>query len=596
MGLRPFVLLCLIGVSLCAVSVPDTAVAQDAFFQNALLAQDGLHDINRGPSGYLAWWKLLAIVVVFLIWVKLTDWMNKDATEIGEATKLAPEFWNPLCLFVFLIGFWAALSIPIFFAGFPLYVIAAFTPFLSYFLMRRSALRKNPSIAKKKSNAKHGEPVMQALPQDDGIPIKFTAAGSGSEQQTNLIRARQSSSYQEMKQMLFDGATRRADIVMLDFSRNGVTQQMQVDGVWHTLPPMAREIGDPLLASLKNMAGLNAQDRRSTQKGQIGAVIDGQKMTIEFVSQGVQTGERAQVKFIPKRKTELSLAQLGMWPDMLRRFELMLNQPGLIIVSAPPRGGLTTSWQATIGQSDRITRDWVGIMDKTDTETEIENIVAHRFNAEEGHTPSTLLRQILLAQPDALAVPKIMDSETMDALTLEAVTQERTILTQVQARSAPEALLKMYKLAGDKEQFLEALTCVTGQRLVRRLCDKCKVQTLVQPKMIQQLGGDPKKQNAIYRPFKMPPPEQRVDENGRPIEIPPCQTCAALGYIGRIALFELIAANDQLKAGLRKKLSLDSIKKLAAKTGNASMAASGYQLVLLGITSLAEVQRAMKES
>lgn len=591
MALRPFVLLCLTVASVCALA--NVASAQDV-----LLAQDGLHDINRGPSGYLAWWKLLAIAAVFLIWVKLTDWMNKDATEIGQATKLSPEFWNPLCLFVFLIGFWAALSIPIFFAGFPLYLIAAFMPFFSYFLMRRGALKKNPSIAKeraKQSKRSKGEPVMEVLPQDEGIPIKFSAAGSGSEQQTNLIRARQSTAYQEMKQLLFDGATRRADIIMLDYSRNGVAGQMQVDGVWHALPVMGREVGDPLLASLKSLAGLNPEDRRSTQKGQIGAVIDGQKMTIDLVSQGIQTGERAQVKFIPKRKTELSLAQLGMWPDMLRRFELMLNQPGLVIVSAPPRGGLTTTWQATIGQADRITRDWVGIMDKSDTETEIENIVAHRFNAKEGHTPKTLMRQILLAQPDALAVPEIMDSETMDALTLEAITQERTILTRVSARSAPEALLKMYKLAGDKEQFLQALKCVTGQRLVRRLCDNCKTPTVVQPKMIQQLGGDPKKQNSIHQPFKMPPPEQRVDDKGRPIEIPPCQTCSALSYIGRIAMFELIAANDQLRAGLRKKLSLDSIKKLASKTGNASMLASGYQLILLGITSLAEVQRAMKE-
>lgn len=581
MALRPFVLLCLAAASLCT-------------FVDVASAQDGLHDINRGPSGYLAWWKLLAITVVFLIWVKMTDWMNKDAVEIGESTKMSPELWNPLSLFAFLIGFWAALSIPIFFAGFPLYLIAAFTPFLSYFLLRRAAVKKNPSLAKEKKS-KRGEPVVQALPQDEGIAIKFTAAGSGAEQQTNLIRARQSSSYQQMKQLLFDGAKSRADVMMLDYSRAGVASQMQVDGVWHKLPPMAREVGDPLLASLKNLAGLKAEDRRSKQKGKIGAVIDGQKMTLDFVSQGIQTGERAQVKFIPKRKTELTLAQLGMWPDMLSRFEVMLNQPGLVIVSAPPRGGLTTSWQATIGQSDRITRDWVGIMDKTDNETEMENIVAHRFNAEEGHTPSTLLRQILLAQPDALAVPEIMDAETMDALTHEAVTQERTILTRVTARSASEALLKMYKLAGDKEQFLQALTCVTGQRLVRRLCDTCKTPTVVQPKMIQQLGGNPKKQNSIHRPFKMPPPEQRVDKNGKPIEIPPCETCAALSYIGRIALFELITANDQLRSGLRKKLSLDLIKKLATKTGNASMLASGYQLVLLGITSLAEVQRAMKE-
>ena len=589
MALRRFVVLFLavVGVCVCA---------------DVVQAQVTGHDINRGPGGYFAWWKLLSITVVFLIWVKLTDWMNKDASDIGETTNLHPEIWNPLSLAAFLVGFWAALSIPIFFAGFPLYVIAAFAPFLSYFFMRRSAIKSNPNVQRQMKKAKQAKegggyaaPVEEVLPQDEGIAIKFKAAGSGADQQSNLIRARQSPAYQQMKQLLFDGVKRRADIVMLDYSREGVSQQTQVDGVWHALPPIPREVGDPLLASLKNLAGLKAEDRRSTQKGKIGAVIDSQKMTIDIVSQGIQTGERAQIKFIPNRKEILALPQLGMWPDMLRRFDLMLNQPGLVIVSAPPRGGLTTSWQATLEQTDRITKDWVGIMDKSDKETEIENITPHRFNVKEGHTPSTLLRQILLAEPNALAVPEIMDAETMDALTHEALANNRTILTRVKARSAAEAILRMYKLAGDKNQFLEAVTCVTGQRLARRLCDTCKTPMMVQPKMIKQLGGDPKRQNTIQQHFVMPPIEQRVDANGKPIEILPCETCSALSYIGRIALFEMIAMNDQLRSGMRKKLSVDSIKKLASKTGNMSMLGSGYKLVLLGITSLAEVQRAMKE-
>ena len=93
----------------------------------------------------------------------------------------------------------------------------------------------------------------------------------------------------------------------------------------------------------------------------------------------------------------------------------------------------------------------------------------------------------------------------------------------------------------------------------------------------------------------MPPPEQLVDEKGRPIEIPPCETCSAFSYIGRIALFEMIVVNDQIRSALLKNSSAEVIRKLATKTGNQPMLAGAYQLVLLGITSLAEVQRAMKD-
>jgi type IV pilus assembly protein PilB len=234
-------------------------------------------------------------------------------------------------------------------------------------------------------------------------------------------------------------------------------------------------------------------------------------------------------------------------------------------------------------------------MDRKDTESEIENIIAHRFNADKGETPNSILRKILLSQPDGITVPNVMNSETLDELAKQAVSQRRSILTRVQAKSAADALLQLYNLAGNKKQFVSAVTCVTGQRLARRLCDACKQPIQVQPKMIQQLGGDPSQQSVIYQPFKMPPPEQRLDKKGKPIEIPPCATCAAIGYIGRIAIFETIIVNDQIRSALLQNSSAGTIGKLAVKSGNKPMLAGGYQLVLLGITTLAEVQRVLKD-
>ena len=183
----------------------------------------------------------------------------------------------------------------------------------------------------------------------------------------------------------------------------------------------------------------------------------------------------------------------------------------------------------------------------------------------------------------------------MDLLTLQVVKQNRSLLLRTPAKSAAEALLRMYAKAGNQEQFLQAMTNITCQRLLRRLCTSCRVEVRVQPQAIQQLGGDPKTQNTIYNAWKLPPPEQRVDEKGREIEFPPCPTCGGIGYIGRIAVFELITMDDQLRVFVKQNPQVAAIEKAAVKLGKAPIANQAYQLVLLGVTSLAEAQRVLKE-
>ena len=87
-----------------------------------------------GPGAYLSWWKLLIVIVLFLTWVKMADWINRDGMKIGELTRLKPEVWNPINVGAMLVGFWCAISIPVFWAGLPVYLIALFTPFPVLFL------------------------------------------------------------------------------------------------------------------------------------------------------------------------------------------------------------------------------------------------------------------------------------------------------------------------------------------------------------------------------------------------------------------------------------------------------------------------------
>ena len=153
----------------------------------------------------------------------------------------------------------------------------------------------------------------------------------------------------------------------------------------------------------------------------------------------------------------------------------------------------------------------------------------------------------MLSQPDFIAMPMVDDQETMDFLVSQVTHQNRSLLLRTSAKSAAEALLKVLSQCGNRDQFAMAVKHVTCQRLVRRLCDECKQEVRVAPKVIQQLGGDPRKQKTLFNQYQLPPPEQRVDEKGKPIEFPPCPVCIGLGYIGRIGVFEMIEVNDDIR-------------------------------------------------
>ena len=203
----------------------------------------------------------------------------------------------------------------------------------------------------------------------------------------------------------------------------------------------------------------------------------------------------------------------------------------------------------------------MALVDINELETEIENVAMNHFDAQAGQSPASILKRVLLSQPDCLIVPNVVNTESLDLLTDEAIQKNRAVITQVHATSAAEGLVRLYSLSKNRKHFAQAVSAVTNQRLLRRLCDNCKTQVQVQPKMIQQLGGDPRQQTTLFTQYRLPPPEQRVDEKGRPIEFPTCEVCSGIGYIGRIAAFESIFVTDSIRQALIKQPNADAVEK-----------------------------------
>ena len=545
-------------------------------------------------GAYFSWWKLLLIVVVFLVWVRNADWVNQDAVKIEREAEIDAGIWNLVSVLVMLAGFFAAISIPIFWIGFPLMLIASLVPFISYRIVRRGKLKESQTLRRKVSPKSYANESSEQLAQDEGVEMNINAAGaSDGNRKAALIRARQSSGFVSFKELLHQGMLKRADYIQIDYTQTQAAPRLFVDGTWHALPNMDRVAGDALLVSLKNVAGLDAEERRKKQSGDFSLKSEIGKANLHVVTKGVKTGERVRVTFVQSKEIQ-RLPNLGMFPSMAKKFVAGLNSPGICIVSAPPKQGLTSTWQGMLMTADRLTRDCVVVMDDDELESSIENVTVKEFESDESATE--FLKKTLVAQPDAVAVPRVPSPEFMDLLCLEAKTQQRSVWMRAKASSAAEALLRTYALAGNRGDFRETVKFVTCQRLVRRLCDECKTEIQVSPKMIQKLGGDPSKVKTLSKQWQLPPPEQRVDEKGNPIEFPPCDVCGGIGYIGRIGVFEMIKVNDAVREALKKTPKVAAVD-AAAKQSKAkkSMQSSAYQLVLMGVTSLQEVQNVLNK-
>ncbi len=576
----------------------DVAAAQ-SWPEVPLADPENPHFFIRGPGGYLAWWKLLVVAIAFLAWVKMADWMNVDSQRNSARTRISAVWWNPIVVGSFLLSFVALLFLPIFWIGLPVYLVGAMGPFVFYVVLRNSRMPAHQSVMTgghlSRSLKRERQLVEQDSDQDEGPPVQFEASGTPQQSQVNQIRARQAANFQILRSMFYDAIASRADTLIALRSGLGVQWRKRIDGVWHPLPAMDREIGESTVAGLKYLSNIDPFDRTANPAGHFMIRSDNRPLRCETSVTLQNNGENLWIRLIESKKQSLTLAELGMFPESVERFKASLNAQGLILITANQGAGLSTSWHSILQATDRVTRDWVAIVDHDELETRVENIEVNRYDSRREQSALDVLRSILLKQPEALVLPKIQDAATMDAMTHQVVKEHRTVLTRATARSAAEALLEMLQVSGRRADFIASVTAVTGQRLARRLCDQCKQPMPVGPELIKQLGGDPANPPVIYKQYTKPDPPP-VDKKGRPIELEPCKRCAGVGYYGRVGLIELIMVDGPIRQALAKQADLATITNLALNKRHQSAVQQGYRHILAGTTSPGEIQRVFKES
>lgn len=387
----------------------------------------------------------------------------------------------------------------------------------------------------------------------------------------------------------------RADQVLLDFSQQGVAVRFRVDGLWENMPAMDRATGDGILVVFKRLCVLNPTDRRSRQQGTVAVKYRGDDWIFDFVSQGIPTGERVLMKISPKKSVLTTLSSLGMREKMQENLRKLLNSDeALFIFSGPAGQGLPTTWRVGLESADRFVRDFHSIEDVHLHEPEMINIAQHTFDSKAGETPMTVLKSLLLKQPDVLVFPDLVNEEVVKLVCGEVGEEHRYAVTRIVAGSAIEALFKLISTYPKSAKELVKITCgIMNQRLIRRLCTECRQPFQPAPQLLKKLGIPPGRVQVLYQPFIPPPPEQRVDANGKPIEIEICKKCNGRGYFGQAAIFELLTLTTPIRQAILKNPNPAAVLPVAKQEGFLALQDEGVLAVATGLTSVQEIQRVL---
>ena len=426
-------------------------------------------------------------------------------------------------------------------------------------------------------------------------PVEFIPhVDERTEAQALLISTRQGAGFAVAAGQLGHALQSRATHLLMDYSQTACAMRYQIDGEWEQLPPLDREVGDAMLYALKQLSLLNPADRRSAQTGKCTLKLAKAKYTLVIQAQGVASGERVLIKMEPVDVPFERLSDLGMRDKMIESLKDQLNSEGtVVLVTAPKAAGLTTTWAVTLAAADRFIRDFQSFEDQEQPEPETINITSNYFGGDTGLTESELLRKAILKEPDVIVFPELPQPDSMQLALEQVEKHEKQVYTRMISDSAIGGLVQLLPTYRDSAgQLAKRISAVLCQKLVRRLCDNCKVGFEPQPQLLKQLGIPAGRVAMLYQPFVPPPIEQQVDENGRPAPIVPCHVCGGRGYVGRIAIFELLSPGDQLRAALMKTQDLAKLNQIAKAEGHRGLQSEAVLTVARGLTSLEELKRA----
>ncbi len=363
----------------------------------------------------------------------------------------------------------------------------------------------------------------------------------------------------------------RASDIHIVPQKDSLKIQYRIDGVLQDTASLPLSIHRALMSRLKIMATMNITEQRRPQDGQFSISVDGQDVDVRVACGNTIHGEMAVLRLLAKSASLLDLSELGFLPSMLERYQLLLKLPfGMILFGGPTGSGKTTTLYASINRLNRMERNIMTIEDPV--EYHLEGINQFQINPKADIRFDNSLRSFMRLDPDVILVGEIRDTETAKIATQAALTGH-LVLSSIHANDAVGVMFRLLDLGVEPFVVCSALAGTVAQRIVRRICTHCRKPY------------DPATEElAAYKQEMDELPAQFYKGAG-------CNVCADTGYLGRVAMLEVLIVTEEVRRMLISGATADQIRKQAIKDGMVSLMHDGMLKVKDGITTVSEVLR-----
>jgi type IV pilus assembly protein PilB len=377
---------------------------------------------------------------------------------------------------------------------------------------------------------------------------------------------------------IYTAIQRRASDIHIETADDAVYVKYRIDGVLQSaMRPIAKQFHSSIISRIKVMAELDIAEKRVPQDGRFKLRMPGKTIDFRVSIMPSVHGEDAVIRILDKESiseqfTELRLDILGFPEAELKRFRKYIAEPyGMVLVTGPTGSGKTTTLYAALSEIKSIEDKIITIEDPV--EYQLKGITQIPINEKKGLTFARGLRSILRHDPDKIMVGEIRDNETAQIAINSALTGH-LVFTTVHANNVLDVLGRFLNMGVEAYQFVSALNCVLAQRLVRNICHHCKRPVKVSRALLEESHLDP-----------------ALEHTHTFYEGIGCIECGGTGYKGRTAICELLDLTDRIRELILEKRPTSEIKKAAREDGMRFLRESAVEQVMLGVTTLREINK-----
>ena len=381
-----------------------------------------------------------------------------------------------------------------------------------------------------------------------------------------------------VNQIIWEAHHDRGTDIHIEPLENDLRIRIRIDGVLHPtpLPPQMKRFQSAIISRVKVMAGMDIAEKRLPQDGRISLRVKGEEIDVRVSTIPTVYGESVSLRLLMRSSGMYGMDRLGLMPDDEEILHRLIRRPhGILLVTGPTGSGKSTSLYAWLHTINSVDKRILTVEDPI--EYEMGGINQIQMRPEIGLTFAVGLRHILRQDPDVIMVGEIRDQETAD-IAIRAALTGHLVFSTLHTNDASGAITRLVDMGIEPFLVASSVEALVAQRLVRRLCPKCKRPWTVDLPALERLGF----------------PISKL-LTGTICEPGGCEECRGTGYSGRTGIYEILVITDAIRQMIVDRASAADIKAHALEHGMHTLRMDGWRKVLNGTTTLEEVVRVSAE-